>query len=625
MSNRLAIYVQYDPDGVVRDYVKYCLRGLREVVDHILVVVNGPLTDESRAALNDLAGVEVLRRENQGFDFGAWQAGLEHYGYDRLAGLDALLLTNNSYYGPIYPFAEMWSAMDRVDCDFWGVSRHPEVDVNIIKDNPGTRLRAHLQSYWLVFRQNLLQSDAFASYWRKVQTYHSFDEAVGLGEVNLTAHFESLGYRSATYLDSRKYDRLLTRENPGLLADLQIREDRCPIIKRKFFFDSSYQYNLFMIRPEGGLPRQMLNFLGDSGLYDTNIIWDDLLGTQCLSRLSESLDLNYVLPSADVPAADGARSAQVALIVYLDTEQPDPGFRGYVESMPLEARIIVVSPPANAAASMEIFDGLSRRVDHRVQGGPGGARAAWLVTARDVVEASDYVCLVHSEKFRPTYEGGADYGLHDRDLREHCLKSLLYNQAYVAGIIAALDRDKRLGLLFPPIPVGSDYRYALLSDQMEGHRSAEQAFSATLFPSKLKPDPQAVRPFGGMFWARSEALTTMLGRDWSGDWPKNDEVITGCLAAAAQYDGFYPARVMPDIYAGAMIGDMQFWLKSIYRLEDRPLVDMTRLRALKFRLVRYRLLALILRGKLGRRYHRKRTELERKIMFLEALIGIRPE
>ena len=51
----LIIYVIWDRRGDVEDYVAYALAGLREHAAHILVVVNGALTEAGRAKLEPVA------------------------------------------------------------------------------------------------------------------------------------------------------------------------------------------------------------------------------------------------------------------------------------------------------------------------------------------------------------------------------------------------------------------------------------------------------------------------------------------------------------------------------------------------------------------------------------------
>ena len=50
-GRRLVVYVVFDRRGDVDDYVPVALSGLRDHAARVLVVVNGELTDQGRAAL----------------------------------------------------------------------------------------------------------------------------------------------------------------------------------------------------------------------------------------------------------------------------------------------------------------------------------------------------------------------------------------------------------------------------------------------------------------------------------------------------------------------------------------------------------------------------------------------
>jgi rhamnosyltransferase len=233
-KKRLAMYVHYDPKGEVRDYVVFCLQGLSAVVSDILVIVNGMLSDGSRKKLESIK-LKVIERENKDFDFGAWKAGIEYLGYDNIAEYDELILTNNSYYGPIYPFSEMCSVMDAKDADFWGINMCPEMD---------PQLPRHIQSYWMVFRNKILKSDDWKIYWNTLPHFKNIWKAVLQGEAILTGYFENHGFKSAAFMSLDKYDRLI-HDNPTIISDMQVMEDRCPIVKRKFFFASKVTESSF--------------------------------------------------------------------------------------------------------------------------------------------------------------------------------------------------------------------------------------------------------------------------------------------------------------------------------------------------------------------------------------------
>ena len=66
---------------------------------------------------------KVVIRENKGFDIGAWQQGItEICGREELAKYDSLTLFNDSFFGPFYPFADIYKEMESRSKDYWGLS-----------------------------------------------------------------------------------------------------------------------------------------------------------------------------------------------------------------------------------------------------------------------------------------------------------------------------------------------------------------------------------------------------------------------------------------------------------------------------------------------------------------------
>ena len=90
----------------------------------MLVVVNGVLSAEGLGRLEGLAD-EVLVRENRGFDVGAFRDALVHVGED-LAGFDEVLLTNDTWFGPVGSFDGVFARMDAREVDFWGLTDHAQ-------------------------------------------------------------------------------------------------------------------------------------------------------------------------------------------------------------------------------------------------------------------------------------------------------------------------------------------------------------------------------------------------------------------------------------------------------------------------------------------------------------------
>lgn len=159
---RAAIYLFFDERGIVDDYILFKLSELRKHVGNIFVISNSPLDAEARSRLEPVADI-VRERQNVGYDVWGYKDALEQIGWDALAAFDEVILMNYTFFGPIFPFSEMFDAMDARQCDFWGISGHRE-----IIPNPYTgkgSLPLHIQSHFIAIRQPMLSSPEFRSYW----------------------------------------------------------------------------------------------------------------------------------------------------------------------------------------------------------------------------------------------------------------------------------------------------------------------------------------------------------------------------------------------------------------------------------------------------------------------------
>ncbi|MGI0522348.1 hypothetical protein ABY45_17420, partial [Microbacterium maritypicum] len=189
-GRRLVVYVVFDRRGGVDDYVPYALAGLREHAAHVLVVVNGSLSEEGRGKLEAVSD-EILVRENVGFDIWAHKDALDHVG-SRLSEFDEVLLTNDTWFGPVRPYAPVFDRMGERATHFWGMTDHARED-----PNPFTGkgvLPYHLQSFWIAVRREMFLSEEWARYWRELPEMPSYFDAVLKHETIFTDHFAQLGF-----------------------------------------------------------------------------------------------------------------------------------------------------------------------------------------------------------------------------------------------------------------------------------------------------------------------------------------------------------------------------------------------------------------------------------------------
>jgi lipopolysaccharide biosynthesis protein len=169
-SGYQAIYVHFDPEGVVHDYVVEQLRQLVAARYRITFVSNARrLQDKSVAAILPFCR-QVIWRRNVGYDFGAYKDGIA-----AIAGLtcDRILLMNDSVYGPFRPLAEVLDSIDDSKTDFWGITDSWDCHY-------------HIQTYFILFFKEAIASQAFRKFWRNLPYVNSKYWLVRNAEMKLT-------------------------------------------------------------------------------------------------------------------------------------------------------------------------------------------------------------------------------------------------------------------------------------------------------------------------------------------------------------------------------------------------------------------------------------------------------
>lgn len=165
-----SIYVHYDREGTVHDYVIDQLKQLVAANYRITFVSNSLKFDASVASVRPFCR-EVLWRRNVGYDFGAYKDGIAALG--DLSGIDRLLLMNDSVYGPFTPLTEILRAIDPTKTDIWGITDSWDGHY-------------HVQSYFILFFKEALLSEPFRRFWRRMPYVNSKLWIIRNGETKLT-------------------------------------------------------------------------------------------------------------------------------------------------------------------------------------------------------------------------------------------------------------------------------------------------------------------------------------------------------------------------------------------------------------------------------------------------------
>ena len=262
---RLGIYVIYDCENIVDDYIGYMLQELRKVVDCLVVVCNFKEIRSGIQNINDYAD-RIYYRDNTGFDAGAYKYALCCcIGWSEISAYEELVLLNDSFYGPFYPMRNLFAKMDKISVDYWGLTKSPAGTLTG-KYTYGS----HIQSFFLAFRKPILDDRRFRNFWESMPYPKSFLQAVRVFELACNKLLDECGWNGTALSDlsQHKY-HIKANENPYMLYSYElVRYAEIPVLKRKSL-DLRFQ----------GVSNALkaLKYIEDQGGYNVQLIKKHIL------------------------------------------------------------------------------------------------------------------------------------------------------------------------------------------------------------------------------------------------------------------------------------------------------------------------------------------------------------
>lgn len=198
---RLGIFFFYEKNGDVDDFITYYLADLNKNLTELVVVCNGKLSEQGRAAFSQFTD-NIIVRENKGLDVWAYKTALDSYGWAKLSEFDEIVMTNSTLMGPVRPLKEMFDAMwENQDLDFWGLSIHHGAKSNPFKGKHlYNYLPVHIQSHFIVYRRRFVQNPELQAYWDNMPMIESYTDSVQRYEAVFTKQFEDKGFKWDVYV-----------------------------------------------------------------------------------------------------------------------------------------------------------------------------------------------------------------------------------------------------------------------------------------------------------------------------------------------------------------------------------------------------------------------------------------
>ena len=123
----------------------------------------------------------IVIRRNQGYDFGSWRAALNLHRQD-IDQAAFLVLTNDSFWGPIIPLDDLFQRLDASSADVIGLT-----------DNQ--MYEPHLSSAFTAYKSKALQCPAFDHFWGSLQIWPRKRDLVKQCEVGLPVQLRGAGLK----------------------------------------------------------------------------------------------------------------------------------------------------------------------------------------------------------------------------------------------------------------------------------------------------------------------------------------------------------------------------------------------------------------------------------------------
>lgn len=551
-KQRLGIYCFYDKYGHAASFIKTFLDDLMDNLDDLIVVVNGQLSDQARQLFSEYTKT-IIVRENKGLDVAAYKQAILTLGWEKLESYDEVICLNDTVMGPVYPFREMFACMDRKDVDFWGITAYAGETVD------KEQIPTHLQAYWHAYRRSLVSSPAFHEYWETMPLWKDYAEVTRKHEMTFTKHFTDLGFTWASYIDWRKYQGYSSY--PLLYMPMQIvRDDRCPIFKRRSFF---VDYSAYFDQTAGQPALDLYEYLRDHTDYDVDMIWDAILPSYNIDDIRKAMHLDYVLPSQAInpQTHDRPHSAFIYHVYFMDLLEDTCH---YIASLPEETDLYITSTEDKIPQIREYMQqhGISHQATFIPVINRGRDVSALLVAACPVVLSGKYdvIGFAHDKKSSQNQENG-HHGTESQGFAYKLMENTLGSEAYVKNILTLFAENPRLGQVTPPPPYHALYfAHTIPHDWGANYEITKELLEDRLgIHVPLSPTKPTASAMGSCYWFRVEALKPLFEYGWKYEdfLPEGQMGEDGTISHAierangyiCQSRGYYPAWVLSDRYA----------------------------------------------------------------------------
>ena len=571
-KRRCAIYLFYDEQGIVDDYIIYYLQELKKVVDRIVVVCNGRITIDGRRKIEKITK-DVFCRENIGYDAWAYKEALGYIGWENMHNYDELVITNFTIYGPFYPFEKFFAEMDLRACDFWGIHRrYEDLNEKTFFGKPtlhGYMPEFALSNFWVIRREMLLSYE-FKKYWDTLPSINSYIEACIINEPKFTVDMQNAGFVMEIYSDGNQKNICPSPTTQN--AYYQLAVEKLPVLRRRVFINSYMGYLQVGL---GDDVDKIFEYIDKETDYDVNLILDNLIRTQNMYELRNRLHFNYIINEDDSNREKVSEKIRIAVVFHIFYADLVETCKKYIDNFDIDLYDVEVFITTMSEETKEEIGRTfeqSKFANWTVEVIPNKGRdiASVLVAANDFINNGnfDYVCFAHDKKMPHLKWKMAGDTFVDR-----CYRSIMGNSNVVNNVVSLFEANEKLGIVSCMPPYHNVYYPILGGTWTKNYPCTKKLADELGLKVNIDENKPPVAPYGTCFWFRPEALKILFERrfdydDFPGEpLPAPDNTILHAIeriySFVAQEAGYYSAYVITDKEARYEMTNLSYMLKKI--------------------------------------------------------------
>ena len=554
---RLGIFVFYDKDGIVDDYVIYLISELKKCMTDLVVVVNGSIGMAGKVQLEKLAD-RLYVRENKGYDAMAYKLALTDYlGWDKIVQYDEVLLTNDTYYGPFYPFQDLFDTMAHRNADFWGISCQRE-SADYFSYNQRI-IPSYIQSFFCVFRKSVLCHAQFQEYWNQFDsTQWIFSDVTNLHEKVFTKKLESMGFVWDTYIKEPDFDSKDPKQNfiqYYYIAYQLLKDQKCPVMKRKSFVIKH------LTQSYGGTGEDILRalrYIEENTSYDTDMIWDNLLRLYDIGDIYKTLSLNFICSdTGQLTLDDTYKCKNAAAVVYLTSLCCLDECMEYLIRISHMLDVYLLSDSGSILQRIREKPELAKIETELVPASSQVEKHAVLLKkALETAGRYEYMLFLHDVD----YANAKNSRLLEYSKYYNQWANLAAGESHIYDVCQIFQRNPRLGMLIEP-QMMSGTEFGTLGSGWNGTLDSVRQFLKDMKIRISLSDQAECLNRSHAFWCRTQIIKSY------GQYLEEVgmETAVRCYPYLAQAEGYYTGTVMNPMSASVMYTNMQETLKSILR------------------------------------------------------------